>query len=94
MISVGVFISTLLWVVTVLVGGFAVYNLIQKNSKLEEIITKDRETLVNLRKVVEESDKLINKADKLGAFRNDDEVGYFFTLVKEIQATLNTYLND
>ena len=47
--------------------------------------------LDKISKVIEISDKRLKKLDALGRFEADDEVGFFFKGVKQIQEILNEF---
>jgi hypothetical protein len=81
-----------LWVLTIL--GYIIYNLYSKNVKLEQMIINRDQTLRNLSDIINESDRVLNEVDRIGAFKSDDEIGFFFNTVKAIQDTLNEFSNN
>lgn len=81
-----------LWVFSI--AGYVIYNLYSKNVKLEEMVQRQDQVMREVSLTVNESDRVIKELDKLGAFRSDDEIGFFFEAVKEIQATLNQYVTN
>lgn len=82
-------LNIFLWVFSI--AGYIIYNLYQKNIKLEEMVVKQDEVMQSLSAVTEESDRVLKGLDKLGAFKSDDEVGFFFETIKNIQVILNGY---
>lgn len=82
-------ISAAVWVLTIL--GYVIFNLYRKNVKLEEMVQERDKVLVSLSSMIEESGKQLEEVDRLGAFKSDDEIGFFFNTVKNIQQTLNLY---
>jgi hypothetical protein len=78
-----------LWVFTI--TCYIIYNLNKKNIKLEEMINERDSKLNSLSDVIRESDKMLKDLDTLGAFKSDDEIGFFFQSVKQIQEALNQY---
>lgn len=82
-------ISILLWIFTIL--GYVIYNLYKKNVKLEEMVIYRDEVLTTLSITINESNKVVQEIDKIGAFKSDDEIGFFFNTVKQIQETLNEF---
>lgn len=84
-----ILINVLLWVFTII--GYVIYNLYNKNTKLEQMVLEREQTLQMLSTIINESDKVLNDLDRIGAFKSDDEIGYFFNAVKSIQATLNEF---
>jgi hypothetical protein len=84
-----ILINVLLWVFTII--GYIIYNLYTKNTKLEQMVIEREQTLQVLGDVINESDRVLNELDRIGAFKSDDEIGYFFNTVKTIQSTLNEF---
>jgi hypothetical protein len=78
-----------LWVLSIL--GYVIYNLYTKNVKLEEMISERDQILQELSLTINESEKILKEVDRLGAFKSDDEIGFFFNTVKAIQETLNNF---
>ena len=79
----------MIWVLTII--GYVIYNLYSKNIKLERMVLESEETLQLLSNIINESDKILIDLDTIGAFKSDDEIGYFFKTVKAIQSTLNEF---
>ena len=67
-----------------IVSLFAIWNLVKKNEILEDFITKQSEA-------IDYCDKRLKTIDDKGSFIADDEVGWFFEKVKEIQEALNEF---
>ncbi len=86
---VATILNILLWVITII--GYIIYNLYSKNVKLEEMVLERERTLETLSDIINESDRVLKELDKLGAFKSDDEIGFFFNNVKAIQETLNEF---
>lgn len=85
-------ISIVLWVSTIIF--YIVRNLLTKNKRLEDLIIERDVLISNITSLVQESDRKLKDIDKLGAFRSDDEVGFFFNTLKEIQSSLNLYFKN
>lgn len=89
-------------ILLVLLLGASVYiniNLLKKNEMLEEgqeIIANDYEELykkiVQIRTLMEESNKKLKDIDNKGSFESDDEVGFFFKQIKDIQEDIEEFL--
>jgi hypothetical protein len=84
--------------ILVVILGFTTFNLLKKIEKQEDIITLRDEILVSyqiyLNKVsdiIELSDKKLKEIDHKGSFESDDEIGFFFQSVKQLQETLNVF---
>lgn len=57
----------------------------------EEIIEKYQLYYVNFSNIIRISDERIKLIDSKGSFKSDDEVGFFFNNLKEIQNSLNAF---
>ena len=85
-------ISICLWVFTIF--GYIIWNLNQKVAKLEEIATKQKFIIDSVAAIVDESNKQLNATDLTEAFKSDDQIGFFFNSLKNIQDSLNHYLKQ
>ena len=77
--------------VLVVVLGFTTINLLKKNEKQEDILMEYLNYLDKLSRTIEASDKKLKEIDEKGIFKSDDEVGYFFTSIQQIQSILNDF---
>ena len=77
--------------ILVLVLGYTTYNLLDKNEKCEDIITKYENYMNNISDIIEISNKKIKEVDIKGSFDSDDEVGFFFKTIKSLQDQLNDF---
>ena len=84
-----VLISTLSVLVVIL--GFTTFNLMRKNEKQEDILAEYLTYLDRLSKTIDASDKKLKEIDRAGTFKSDDEVGYFFKSIQDIQDILNDF---
>ena len=75
----------------VLVLGFTTWNLLKKNEKAEDILLSYLEYLDQISRVIEASDIKLKKIDIKGSFASDDEIGFFFKQIKQIQNILNEF---
>ena len=85
-------ISIVLWIATIV--GFIIYNLNQKVAKLEAIATKQQIIIDSVAAIVEESNKQLSQADLTEAFKSDDQIGFFFRNLQNIQDSLTHYLKN
>lgn len=85
-------ISIVLWIATIV--GFIIYNLNQKVVKLEAIATKQQIIIDSVAAIVEESNKQLSQADLTEAFKSDDQIGFFFRNLQNIQDSLTHYLKN
>ena len=77
--------------VLVVILGFTTFNLMRKNEKQEDILAEYLTYLDRLSKTIDASDKKLKEIDRAGTFKSDDEVGYFFKSIQEIQDILNDF---
>ena len=63
---------------------FIIRNLIVKNERLEDFITKQSEAITAC-------DKRLKEIDNKGIFYADDQIGFFFKEVQKIQEALNEF---
>jgi hemin uptake protein HemP len=82
-INIGVFIFGLL--------GYVIWNLLRKNEKLEDMNIVQDNYISNISTIMTESNKKIKEIDSKQIFQSDDEIGWFFQGIKEIQDLINEY---
>ena len=82
-------IITLIILVAVL--GYATFNLLRKVENAEDIVVNYLIYLDKISTVIEMSDQRLKKVDAKGTFKSDDEVGFFFQEIKQIQDILNDF---
>ena len=80
----GWIISTIILSIFATSMVFALRNLLIKNEKLEDFITKQSDA-------INECDKRLKQVDNKGIFYADDEIGWFFKEVQKIQEALNEF---
>jgi hypothetical protein len=80
--------------VGVVVLGFTTFNLLRKNERQEDILTGYMEYLDQISKTIEFSDEKIKKIDSNGIFKNDDEIGFMYEQLKELQKILSKFRID
>jgi len=78
-------------IIVFLIMSYVIYNLYNKNVKLEDAVIKRDNILIAMSDIVKSSEKRLEQVDKLGAFKSDDEIGFFFETVKNIQEQLNDF---
>ena len=71
--------------------GFTTWNLLRKNEKQEDVLASYLSYMDSLSKIIEHSAKRLNKIDEKGTFKSDDEIGWFFEEVLNIQSRLNKF---
>ena len=85
-------ISIVLWVLTIF--GYIIWNLNTKVAKLEQIAAKQKVIIDSITAIVEESNKQLNSVDLTEAFKSDDQIGFFFRNLQNIQDSLTHYLKN
>ena len=70
----------------------AIRNLLIKVEKYEDVTTDQTEYLQSISNLIKDSQKHLNSLDERGVFQSDDEVGYFFEQMKNVQKELDRYM--
>ena len=86
-------------VILVLIGlcmvlGYTTFNLLRKNEKLEDITISYRDYVLKLKDHIEATDIKLKEIDAKGTFGSDDEIGWFFKSIKELQNKINQFKID
>jgi len=84
--TIGVALSIILWIVTVL--GFIVWNLYQKNKKMEEIIESQNFYIQSVNVVSSDLDSIANKIDTTMWVQSDPELIQLFDNIKALNFTI------
>lgn len=71
---------------------YTTFNLLKKNEQLEDITIKQQQILDNLSQDIFYCEQRIQELDTLGAFKSDDEIGWFFKEVKNMSDKLKQYI--
>ena len=80
----GWIIATIILIILTTILGFALFNLLKKNEKLEDFIAKQSDA-------INACDMRLKQIDSKGIFYADDEIGWFFKEIKKIQEALNEF---
>ena len=77
---------TLIIILTIVITAsfFIIRNLILKNERLEDFISKQSDAITEI-------DKKLKEIDDKGMFYADDQIGWFFKEVQKIQEALNEF---
>ena len=70
---------------------YVIWNLMRKNEKLEDALIKRDEYIDSISVIMSESNRKIKEIDSKQVFESDDEIGWFFKGIKEIQELINEY---
>jgi len=71
--------------------GYTTFNLLRKNEKAEDIMISQQQLIDNIEKQIDHSSKRLSQIDSKGTFESDDEIGWFFKEVKNIQNNLSKF---
>jgi len=80
--------------VIVVILGFTTINLLRKNEKQEDILAGYITYLDQFSRIIEFSDEKMKKVDEQGIFKNDDEIGFMYEQIKELQKVLSNFRID
>jgi hypothetical protein len=80
--------------VMVVALGFTTINLLRKNEKQEDILTGYITYLDQFSRIIEFSDEKMKKIDEKGIFKSDDEIGFMYEQIKELQKILSNFRID
>jgi hypothetical protein len=75
----------------VVILGYTTFNLLKKNERQEDILASYMIYLNKISEIIEMSDTKLKEVDTRGHFQADDEIGFFFQSVKQIQEVLNSF---
>ena len=91
-------ILTVILSLMVVILGYTTFNLLRKLEKQEDALNNQATILASylsylnkISDIIEFSDKKLREVDHKGSFKSDDEVGFFFEEIKQIQDTLNQF---
>ena len=87
----GVALSIILWIVTVM--GFVVWNLYQKNKKMEDILEAQNYYIQTMMAMSSELDAIVNKMDTTMWVQSDPELIQLFDTIKNLQYTIKRSTN-
>jgi hypothetical protein len=71
--------------------SYACYNLFTKTEQLEKIVDRQNQYITNISELIELSNKKIGESEVAQAFKADDDIGFFFETLQEIQTQLNSF---
>jgi hypothetical protein len=72
--------------ILLIVLGYFTWNLLRKVERYEDIAQYQQNYIENISTVIGESSKRLREVDEKGTFESDDEVGFFFKGLKEMQS--------
>jgi len=77
--------------ISVIILSYITWNLMRKQEKAEDILGGYLDYLDKLSRTIEVSDSKMKEIDSKGTFESDDEVGFFFQTIKELQSIFNEF---
>jgi len=84
-------VLSIILTILLIVLGYFTWNLMRKVEKYEDIAQYQQNYIENISTVIGESSKRLREVDERGTFESDDEIGFFFKGVKEIQSILDEF---
>ena len=84
-------VLSIIFAILLIVLGFFTWNLMRKVEKYEDIAQYQQNYIENISTVIGESSKRLREVDEKGTFESDDEVGFFFKGLKEMQSILDEF---
>ena len=85
-------IAIILLVILSLTLLVAIRNLLVKVEKYDDITVDQTKYLQNISNLITDSQKHLKELDRKGVFQSDDEVGYFFEQMQNVQKELDRYM--
>ena len=68
--------------------GYITFNLFRKNETYEDTIELYQNWIEQFDIAIKDTDQKLNEIDNKGTFKSDDEVGFFFDYLKELNKGL------
>ena len=84
-------ILAVLLILIMSISFFIIRNLIQKNEKLDDILTNYESFISKQSEAIESCNERLKQIDDKGIFKSDDEIGWFFKEIQKIQEALNEF---
>jgi hypothetical protein len=78
-------------VLFLMIFSYVIWNLLRKNEKLEDALEQRDNYIQNITTIMSESERKLKEIDSRQIFESDDEIGWFFKGIKEIQELINEY---
>jgi hypothetical protein len=79
-----IILLSILLTLVIVISFFVIRNLLMKNEKLSDFIATQSDA-------INACDIKLKEIDARGIFESDDQIGWFFKAVKDIQASLNEF---
>lgn len=79
-------------VVLLIVCVYIIRNLLVKLERIEDLVLDYEKYFNQITETLTDGQKHLKNLDERGVFQSDDEVGYFFRELKQVQEQLNQYI--
>lgn len=78
-------------IVTLVILKYTTLNVLKKLEKCEDIILSQDEYIRKIQEAITFSENKIKEIDEKEIFKSDDEIGWFFNNIKQIQDFISDY---
>jgi|TARA_B110000914_G_scaffold24345_1_gene18230 hypothetical protein len=75
----------------VVILGYTTFNLLRKNERAEDIVIQYNEYLTEFNKQIKFTGERLKEIDAKGTFESDDEIGWFFNQIKNLQEGIEKF---
>lgn len=86
-----IIISVAIWAVSII--GWIIFNLFNKNKKLENMVINQADFINGMRSNIKQFDELANKIDSQIWVQSDPEFLALFEKIKEMQSMVQNYID-
>jgi len=84
-------VLSIIFAILSIILAYFTWNLMRKVEKYEDIAQYQQNYIENISTIIGESSKRLQEVDGRGTFESDDEVGFFFNTLKEVQRVLDEF---
>jgi len=92
MSDIAIFLLIQLGIIIMILNIWLIRSLYLKNKKLENIVQNQNKYLTDMYETIKYTENRIKVIDQNGIFQGDDEIGFFFKAIKDIQEQLSEYI--
>lgn len=78
-------------IITLVILKYTTLNVLKKLEKCEDIILSQDEYIRKIQEAITFSENKIKEIDEKEIFKSDDEIGWFFNNIKQIQDFISDY---
>jgi len=84
-------VLSIIFAILSIILAYFTWNLMRKVEQYEDIAQYQQNYIENISTIIGESSKRLQEVDGRGTFESDDEVGFFFKTLKEVQGILDEF---